>query len=129
MLFRSHLAAALLCAGGTERPPRGERLTRLVERIPAGEVFTATLAGARVEAAETVLICRDAGEIARGGLARLDLAPRETGVWDGRWEITAGDVPVTVTPLTAKLFGLATVMVPVTCQTLSVPASCVTSTV
>ncbi|MCA0357088.1 MAG: tRNA lysidine(34) synthetase TilS [Proteobacteria bacterium] len=103
----AHLAAALLCAGGTERPPRGERLTRLVERIRAGEVFTATLAGARVEAAETVLICRDAGEIARGGLARLDLAPRETGVWDGRWEITAGDVPVTVTPLKGRASGLS----------------------
>lgn len=103
----AHLAAALLCAGGTERPPRGERLTRLVARIRAGEVFTATLAGARVEAAETVLICRDAGEVARGGLTRLDLAPRETGVWDGRWEITAGDAALTVTPLKGRASGLS----------------------
>jgi tRNA(Ile)-lysidine synthase len=97
-----HLAAALLCAGGTERPPRGERLTRLVERLRSGERFTATLAGARIEATAELLICRDAGEIARGGLARLHLAPRETGVWDGRWEITAGDVPVTVAPLKGR---------------------------
>jgi tRNA(Ile)-lysidine synthase len=103
----AHLAAALLCAGGTERPPRGERLTRLVTRLRAGEAFTATLAGARVEAADTVLICRDAGEIARGGLVRLDLAPRQTGVWDGRWEITAGDAAVTVAPLQGRASGLS----------------------
>jgi tRNA(Ile)-lysidine synthase len=98
----AHLAAALLCAGGTERPPRGERLARLVDRIRTGDAFTATLAGARVEATSDILICRDAGEIARGGLAPLDLAPRETGVWDGRWEVTAGDVPITIGPLKGR---------------------------
>ena len=90
------LAAALLCAAGTERPPRGARLARLVERLRSDETFAATLSGARVEAGEDVLICRDAGEIARGGLAPLDLAPGEMGVWDGRWEVTAGTEPLTV---------------------------------
>ena len=98
----AHLAAALLCAGGTERPPRGERLARLVDRIRAGEAFTATLAGARVEAASEILVCRDAGESARGGLAPLDLAPHETGVWDGRWEVAAGDLPITIGPLKGR---------------------------
>lgn len=95
----AHLAAALLCAAGTERPPRGERLERLVERLRGEETFTATLAGARVEAKDDVLICRDAGEAARGGLAPLTLAPGESGVWDGRWEITGGAEPLTVVAL------------------------------
>lgn len=102
-----HLAAALLCAGGTERPPRGERLTRLVERLRSGERFTATLAGARIEATAEVLICRDAGEIARGGLARLDLAPGEGEVWDGRWAVAAGDTPVSVVPLRGRVSRLS----------------------
>ncbi len=92
----AHLAAALLCAAGTERPPRGERLARLVQRIRTDEIFAATLAGARIEAGQDVLVCRDAGETARGGLAPLSLSPGETGVWDGRWEITAGVTPMTV---------------------------------
>ncbi|WP_172270872.1 tRNA lysidine(34) synthetase TilS [Caulobacter sp. RHG1] len=95
----SHLAAALLCAAGTQRPPRGERLQRLVQRIRTGETFAATLAGARVEAGEDVLVCRDAGETARGGLAPLALRPGETGVWDGRWEVTAGTRPLTINAL------------------------------
>ncbi|ENZ83108.1 tRNA lysidine(34) synthetase TilS [Caulobacter vibrioides] len=103
----AHLAAALLCAAGTERPPRGERLARLVARARAGETFTATLAGARVEAGAELLILRDAGETARGGLAPLDLAPGETGVWDGRWEITAGARPLRVEPLKSRAGALA----------------------
>ena len=104
-----HLAAALLCAAGTERPPRGRRLLRLVERLRSGETFAATLAGARIEAGADVLVCRDAGEIARGGLAPLDLGPGETGVWDGRWEITAGAVPLAVAPLRGRASGLSPV--------------------
>ncbi|OYX68709.1 MAG: tRNA lysidine(34) synthetase TilS [Caulobacter sp. 32-67-35] len=85
---------------GTERPPRGERLQRLMARLRSGEVFTATLAGARIEAAaDAVRVFRDAGETARGGLADLALAPGQTGVWDGRYEIFAGGAPVTVRAL------------------------------
>lgn len=102
----THLAAALLCAAGTERPPRGERLARLVERLRSGETFAATLAGARVEAGADVLVCRDAGETARGGLAPLVLEPGETGVWDGRWEITAGDASLIVQPLKGRATSL-----------------------
>lgn len=96
------LAAALLCAAGTERPPRGERLGRLVERLRSGETFTATLSGARIEARERILICRDAGETARGGLASLALAPGQSGVWDGRWAIAAGAAPLSVQPLKGR---------------------------
>lgn len=95
----AHLAAALLCAAGTERPPRGERLARLAQRLRSGEIFTATLSGARIEADAEVMVCRDAGEIARGGLGPLDLAPGQTRVWDGRWEIAAGAEPLTVSAL------------------------------
>ncbi len=61
-----HVAAACLCAAGTTRPPRGERLQRLVARIRAGEDFTATLAGALIEAAgEEVSFFREPGEARR----------------------------------------------------------------
>lgn len=103
----THLAAALLCAAGTERPPRGDRLDRLTQRTRSGEAFVATLAGARIEAGEDVLICRDAGETARGGLAPLELAPGQTGVWDDRWEITAGDAPLVVSALKGRSAALS----------------------
>ena len=62
----AHVAAACLCAAGTTQPPRGERLQRLVARIRAGENFTATLAGARVEATgEGVSFFREPGEARR----------------------------------------------------------------
>jgi tRNA(Ile)-lysidine synthase len=79
---------------------------RLVERLQSGEAFAATLSGARVEAVEDILICRDAGETARGGLAPLDLDPGQTGVWDGRWEVTAGATPLTVNALKGKASSL-----------------------
>jgi tRNA(Ile)-lysidine synthase len=62
----AHVAAACLCAAGTSQPPRGERLQRLVERIRSGQTFTATLAGARIEAlGETVGFFREPGEARR----------------------------------------------------------------
>ena len=62
----AHVAAACLCAAGTSTPPRGERLQRLVDRIRAGEDFTATLAGARIEAVgDAVSFFREPGEARR----------------------------------------------------------------
>ena len=62
----AHVAAACLCAAGTSTPPRGERLRRLVDRIRAGETFTATLAGARIETVgDGVSFFREPGEIRR----------------------------------------------------------------
>ncbi|KAI6244391.1 ATP-dependent metallopeptidase FtsH/Yme1/Tma family protein [Aphelenchoides fujianensis] len=87
-LTRTEIRAALTADGET-----------LIARLRAGETFAATLAGARVEAGAEVLVVRDAGEAARGGLAPLSLAAGETGVWDGRWEITAGAEPLTVSAL------------------------------
>jgi tRNA(Ile)-lysidine synthase len=63
----AHVAAACLCAAGTSQPPRGERLRRLVDRIRAGEAFTATLAGARIEASgDGMRFFRELGEARRG---------------------------------------------------------------
>lgn len=84
------LAAACLCAAGTSRPPRGEALAGLCDQIMSGKVFTATLAGARLEASRADLrLCREPGEARRGGMARLRLEAGESGVWDGRWRLKA----------------------------------------
>jgi tRNA(Ile)-lysidine synthase len=63
---------------------------RLAERLAGPHGFAATLSGARIEAdGEEVRFLREAGEAARGGLAPLSLTAGSTGVWDGRFEITA----------------------------------------
>ena len=125
----AHVAAACLCAAGTSRPPRGARLQRLVERIRGGETFTATLAGARIEAAgEGVSIFREPGEARRapgppqatvggaverptslptdlsgrlphGGRGYLKLPPDQPIVWDGRYELVVAAPGLAVRPL------------------------------
>jgi tRNA(Ile)-lysidine synthase len=102
------VSAALLCAGGGETPPRGERLTRLVDRLAAGEVFTASLAGARVTASpDEVTFGREAGERLRGGLAPVVLEPGRTVVWDGRYEVTAVEAGWRVEALAGRVGALA----------------------
>jgi len=62
----------------------------LARRLQGDEAFVATLAGARIEAEPgDVRFLREPGEAARGGLAPLRLRAGETGVWDGRFEVTA----------------------------------------
>ncbi len=90
------IAAACLCAGGTARPPRGDRLERLVARLRSREAFAATLAGARVASdGETAVFTRDPG---RAGLPELALTPGRAAVWDGRFELLS-DVGGTVRAL------------------------------
>ena len=84
---RRMLAAAMLCVGGGERPPRAERVGALFDRLAGLEDFTATLAGARLVASVDILIARNGGEIARGGLAPVALEPGRATVWDGRFEL------------------------------------------
>jgi tRNA(Ile)-lysidine synthase len=92
----AHVAAACLCAAGTSRPPRGDRLERLTTRLRSGETFTATLAGARIASdGETAVFTRDPG---RAGLPELSVAPGKPTVWDGRFEIET-TVPGTVRAL------------------------------
>jgi tRNA(Ile)-lysidine synthase len=89
---RAELAVALVCASGRERPPRGAALDRLATRLATEDSFTATLAGARAEAGpEIVRIFREPGETARGGLAPIRLEPGRPSIWDGRFEVTAGE--------------------------------------
>lgn len=84
------VSAACLCAAGTTRPPARQRVERLAARLIDAAPFVATLAGARVEAGvQEVRFLREPGEAARGGLAPIHLKAGETGVWDGRFEITA----------------------------------------
>ncbi|MEI9965146.1 MAG: hypothetical protein WDM92_11005 [Caulobacteraceae bacterium] len=87
---RRWLQIACLCAGGGERPARGDQTERLRQGVASGADFVATLAGARVEAAGgEVTILRDAGEAARSGLQPVTLAPGRRSIWDGRFELTA----------------------------------------
>lgn len=88
---RRLLSAALVCAGGGDRPPRARRLSDLLARLARPAEVTATLAGTRVEArGHKVLIARDPGQARRGGLAPSALAAGVTLVWDGRFEVASG---------------------------------------
>lgn len=90
---RAVVGAACLCAAGTSRPPRTDRLARLVEAARGTPPAAATLAGARIEAeGETVRFMREPGELARSGVGAEALAPGHAMVWDGRFELLA-DAP------------------------------------
>jgi tRNA(Ile)-lysidine synthase len=102
------LAAALVCAGGGDQPPRGDRLARLHARLRRGEDFTATLAGARLEAAGgRVTATREAGEFRRRRTLPLPLSAEEETVWDGRWAITAPGPRWGVRPATGRSAALS----------------------
>jgi tRNA(Ile)-lysidine synthase len=104
---RRWTAAACLSAGGGGAPPRGPRLHALLEPLRGRESVRRTLCGARVQAAgETLLIVRDAGEAARGGLAPLSLTPGEPAVWDGRFEMASDQPGLIVRPLTGMASAL-----------------------
>ena len=102
------LAAALVCAGGGDRTPRGDRLDRLLTRLQTGETFTATLCGARISAdPDRVLVTREAGEFARRPPTPLPLLPGVETVWDGRWAITASEPGWSVVPAAGRLAALS----------------------
>jgi hypothetical protein len=103
---RTLIGAMALCAAGTSRPAPRAVLARIAANLQGDSDFTATLAGARIEARSAdVLFCREAGERARGGLQGLTLSDGEH-VFDGRFLITArsaGDQIVPLRGLAAKL--------------------------
>lgn len=80
------LSIALTCAAGVAGPPRGRRLSALLERIGTGEIFTATLGGARLEAGEHLRLTREPG---RERTPDVVLSPGRPAVWDGRFELMA----------------------------------------
>ena len=84
------LQIAAACASGAERLSRPDRAEGLLARLAIETAFTTTLGGARIEAhAGRVVLEREAGEAARGGLAPVALEAGIPAVWDGRFEITA----------------------------------------
>lgn len=95
---RRLIGTMALCAAGTVRPPAASSLDRLADQI-AADAFTATLAGARIEAGGgRLLFCREAGERARGGLQPASL-PCGDSVFDGRFLISARQPGHSVAPL------------------------------
>lgn len=104
----TEIAAVLLCASGTDAPPRRERLDAVLARNASGADFTATLSGARIEAAgDRVLIGREPGELRRRPPPDVPLAPGDPAVWDGRYEITADASGRTATAALGRLNALS----------------------
>nr|WP_298094403.1 tRNA lysidine(34) synthetase [Brevundimonas sp.] len=102
------LAAALVCAGGGDRLPRGDRLATILARLHSSEAFTATLCGTRVEASgEHVLVTRESGEFLRRPRPPLALSPGVETVWDGRWAITVGSFGWSVAPAAGRMASLS----------------------
>jgi tRNA(Ile)-lysidine synthase len=97
---RAFLSIACVCAGGGGRPPRGAATARLLDALAAQDQGVATLAGAavRTEGAD-VLVCREAGDIARRNAPPLALEPGGSQVWDGRYEFSATAPGLAVRPL------------------------------
>ncbi len=94
------ISIACVCAGGGERPPRARSAARLRDRIGANERFTASLAGARVQAGDRVEIMRDPGEAyRRGAPSPIRPIPGQAEVFDGRFEVIADSPNVQVRPL------------------------------
>ena len=101
------LRAILASASGRSVPVKTERVAALLARLARTDPFTATLGGARVEAApDGVLVVRDVGEAARGGLAPVTLHPGRAVVWDGRFEAAASDQPLRIVPLRGRAAAL-----------------------
>lgn len=102
------LAAILLCASGTDAPPRRDRLDALLVRLTSGADVTATLSGARIEATgDRVLIGREPGELRRRPPPNIRLQPHIPAVWDGRYEITARPPGWTATAALGRLNALS----------------------
>ncbi|MGV9009015.1 tRNA lysidine(34) synthetase TilS [Brevundimonas sp.] len=102
------LAAMLVCAGGVDRPPRGDRLAALTGRLATTDTFTATLSGARLQATpDRIHIHREAGEFTRRPPPDLLLTPGIEAVWDGRWAITVDQPGWTVTHAAGRMASLS----------------------
>ena len=102
------LAAVLVCVGGGDRLPRGDRLDAIRARLLSGEDFTATLCGARIEAgSDQVLVTREAGEFMRRPRPPLPLPAGVETVWDGRWAITVDSPGWAVAPTAGRMAALS----------------------
>jgi tRNA(Ile)-lysidine synthase len=80
----------------------------LEARLSGVVPFTATLAGARIDASQgRTLITREAGELRRQPPPPLHLVGARPAVWDGRYEITVPDEGWTVVPALGRLAQLS----------------------
>jgi tRNA(Ile)-lysidine synthase len=87
---RGRLGAAVTCASGVERPPRGAPLARLLARLTSGEAFAASLSGARIESdGARVHLVRDVADSRRGTPPEIALPRDRPTAWDGRFEAIA----------------------------------------
>jgi len=102
------LAAAIVCVGGGDRLPRGDRLSAVLSRVQSGDCFTATLCGARISGdGDAIRLTREAGEFARRPPAPQRLPPGEETVWDGRWAISVAEPGWSVVPAAGRMAALS----------------------
>ena len=102
------LAAAMVCAGGGQRTPRGRRVETLRARLAAGEDFDAVLAGARIKArGGTVIVHRNPGEYRRSPLPDLPLTPGVETLFDGRLGLTAREDGWRAVPALGRMAALS----------------------
>ncbi|KAK0341236.1 hypothetical protein LTR94_027227, partial [Friedmanniomyces endolithicus] len=102
------LAAAMVCAGGGQVPPRGRLLRGLAQRLRTDEVFEAVACGARISANEAnVVIMREAGEFRRRPAPALKLEPGVEATWDGRFIFRAQVPGWSVVPAMGRLSALS----------------------
>lgn len=88
--------------------PRGDRLTALAARLGTPDTFTATLCGARLQAApDQILIHRETGEFTRRPPSDIPLTPGIEAAWDGRWAITVDEPGWTVTAAAGRAAALS----------------------
>lgn len=97
---RFALACAGVCAGGGARLPKTESVAALYRAVKQGVGTVQTLSGARfILTPEHILIGRDSGEFTRKRLGPVKLEARHILIWDGRFEIRAGDETGDILPL------------------------------
>ena len=90
-----------MSVGGKRYPPRGARLERLIEQLPAGLASGRTLAGCRILPWRgALLFCREPQAIEH----EVALLPGVPVLWDGRFRLELND---RAPPLTARALGRA----------------------
>jgi tRNA(Ile)-lysidine synthase len=97
---RAFVSAAVVCASGGDRPPRGEGLVRLMRTLTARRDFVTNLGGVRVQSqAGLVRFTREVGDMRRDGVAAQSLPVGGEVIWDGRFALRAGVSGMIVRPL------------------------------
>jgi tRNA(Ile)-lysidine synthase len=105
---RRFLAAAIACVSGGEPPARGPLFHRLAGLAAGGEAFASTVGGAlTLGEGETLRIVREIGDARSRPAGDMALTLGEAVVWDGRFEVTAHEPGLTITPLAGKAARLA----------------------